>query len=64
MQIFIGTPELCLKVKEEVIERIFDLVLDSDDDYTKAQLLETLQALAKVHHNHRNGLLALVLFTD
>ena len=37
-----------MKVKEEDVDAIFETIIDSRDPYTQAQLLISLQALAKV----------------
>lgn len=47
MEVFSGGPEICLHVREDQVERIFQLVA-SGEEAGQAELLMTLQAIAKV----------------
>ena len=44
-------PELSLNVKEEDVERIFQLLVECTDMFAQSQLMETLDAMAKVWHH-------------
>ena len=48
---FTGSPELSLNVKEEDVERIFQLLVECTDMFAQSQLMETLDAMAKVWHH-------------
>ena len=41
-----------MKVREEDVDAIFETIIASRDPYTQAQLLISLQALAKVNHTN------------
>ena len=45
-EVFTGGPEICLKVREEQVERIFNIIKTENEG--RAELLFTLQAMAKV----------------
>ena len=45
-EVFTGGPDLCLRVKEEQVARVFSLV--AQDDLGRPELLQALQAMAKV----------------
>ena len=45
-EIFTGSVEIALKVKEEQVERIFQLISNGK---AQVELISTLQAMAKVH---------------
>ena len=49
---FTGCPELSLNVKEEDVEQIFQLVVECTDMFAQSQLMETLDAMAKVWWSH------------
>ena len=46
-EVFTGGPEICLKVKEEQVQRIFSIIA-SVEDFGSYELINTLQAMAKV----------------
>ena len=48
---FTGSPELSLNVKEEDVERIFQLLVECTDMFAQSQLMETLDAMSKVWHH-------------
>ena len=45
---FAAGADICLKVKEEDVDIIFEVIVESKDASTQAQLLDALQAMAKV----------------
>lgn len=45
---FTGGPELILKVTEDHVEKIFDIMIDSEDSNVQAHFMMTLEAMAKV----------------
>ena len=49
-EVFTGGPEICLDVKEEQVERLFQMVSASGEEGVEgqAELITTLQAMAKV----------------
>ena len=47
-EVFTGGPELCLKVREEQVEKLFQMVTSLGEDEGRAELILTLQAIAKV----------------
>ena len=47
-KIFTGRMELCLKVQEKDMKRIFELMVTSKNQETQAQFMVALQAIAKV----------------
>ena len=47
-EVFTGGPEICLKVKEEQVQRIFSIIA-LVEDFGSYELINTLQAMAKVH---------------
>lgn len=46
--VFTGGPELCLKVSEDQVEKLFEMVTSLREMEERAQLILTLQAIAKV----------------
>ena len=48
--VFTGGPELCLKVREDQVEKLFEMVTSLRGMEERAQLILTLQAIAKVIH--------------
>lgn len=46
--VFTGGPELCLKVREDQVEKLFEMVTSLRGMEERAQLILTLQAIAKV----------------
>ena len=46
-EVFTGGPEMVLHVKEEQVEKIFQLI-STGEAATKIALMETLQSMAKV----------------
>ena len=46
--VFTGGPELCLKVREDQVEKLFEMVTSLREMEERAQLILTLQAIAKV----------------
>ena len=46
-QVFTGNQEICLKIKEQQVEKIFELVVE-DGCTGWTELLELLKAIAKV----------------
>ena len=46
-EVFSGGPEICLKVKEDEVERIFQLVVTGGEE-GRPELIATLQSMAKV----------------
>ena len=47
-EIFIGRPELCLKVREDQIAKIFTRISQKEQQDGRPQLLYILQVMAKV----------------
>lgn len=47
-QVFSGAPELCLNVKDEDINKIFELIVETDDTLCQARLMDALDAVSKV----------------
>ena len=47
-EIFIGRPELCLKVREDQIAKIFTRISQKEQQDGRPQLLYVLQVMAKV----------------
>ena len=47
-EVFTGGPELCLKVREEQVEKLFQMVASVGEEEGRAELIMTLQAIAKV----------------
>ena len=47
-EIFIGRPELCLKVREDQIAKVFTLIVKKDQQDSRPALLFALQSMAKV----------------
>ena len=45
---FTGGPELILKVTEDHIGKIFDIMIDSNNSNVQAHFMVTLEAMAKV----------------
>lgn len=53
-EVFCGGPEICMKVKEEEVQEIFELIASRSGDSGggRSELFITLQAMAKVYiHN-------------
>lgn len=46
-EVFTGGPEINLKVREDQVERLFQLIATGSED-GRAELIITLQAMAKV----------------
>ena len=46
-EVFTGGPEICLKVKEEQVQQIFNIIA-SGEDLRSYEFINTLQAMAKV----------------
>ena len=44
---FTGNQEICLKIKEQQVEKIFELIVE-DGSTGRIELLELLKAIAKV----------------
>ena len=55
-EIFTGKPELCLKLKERHVARIFSLVAQPELS-GRSELLYALQAMAKVRNSEYNLLI-------
>ena len=47
-EIFTGRPELCLKVREDMIAKVFTLITQKELLQGRPELLYALQAMAKV----------------
>ncbi len=51
-EVFTGRPEICLKVTEDQVERVFQLMVNSGEEgragQGQAELIATLQAMTKV----------------
>jgi len=47
-EVFTGGPELCMKVREEQVEKLFQMVASVEEEEGRAELIMTLQAIAKV----------------
>ena len=47
-QIFASSGQLCLKLRDEDVDTIFEVIVECEDASTQAQLMVTLQAMAKV----------------
>ncbi len=47
-EVFSGGPEICLKVREEQVERVFQLVATGGEE-GRAELIGILQAMSKVY---------------
>ena len=47
-EIFTGGPELCLKVREDQVAKVFSLVAQEDLPEGRSELLSALQAMARV----------------
>ena len=43
-----SSAEICMKVREEDVDTIFDVIVECDDASTQAKLVIALQAMAKV----------------
>ena len=62
-EIFIGRPELCLKVREDQIAKVFTLIAKRDQEDSRPALLFALQSMAKVERplisltKHNTGML-------
>ncbi len=46
-EVFTGGPEICLKVTEDQVERVFQLVVTGGEE-GRAELIGIIQAMAKV----------------
>ena len=51
-QIFASSGQFCLKLRDEDVDTIFEVILDCKDASTQAQLMVTLQAMAKVFEQY------------
>ena len=49
-EVFTSGPEIALKVKEEQVEKIFELIIDGHE--AQVELIQTLQGIAKVSSCH------------
>lgn len=49
-EVFTGGPELCLKMHEEQVEKLFQILTSVGEDEGRAELILTLQAIAKVSY--------------
>ena len=50
VQVFTGNQELCMKIKEQQVEKIFELIAVVKNECTgKCKLLGLLKAIAKVN---------------
>ena len=47
-EVFTGGPELCLKVREEQVEKLFQMVASLGEKKGRTELIVTLQAISKV----------------
>ena len=47
-EVFTGVPELCLKVREDQVAKLFQMVVSVKEEEGRAALVLTLQAIAKV----------------
>ena len=47
-EVFTGGPELCMKVREEQVEKLFQMVVCAREEEERVKLIMTLQAIAKV----------------
>ena len=47
-EVFTGAPELCLKVREDQVAKLFQMVVSVKEEEGRAALVLTLQAIAKV----------------
>ena len=47
-QVFTGNQEMCLKIKERQVEKIFELILENEST-GRLELLQLLKAVAKVN---------------
>ena len=45
---FAAGADICLKVREEDVETIFEVIVESKDASIQAQLMDALQAMARV----------------
>ena len=54
-EIFTGGHELCLKVREDQVARVFSLVAQEELPEGRPELLNALQAMAKVSVHERDG---------
>lgn len=50
-EVFTGGPDLCLKVKEDQVARLFSLIARDDLPEGRPELLHALQAMAKVNQD-------------
>ena len=49
LQVFAAGAEICLKIREQDVDTIFEIIVDCKDASTQAQLMDALQAMAKVY---------------
>ena len=47
-EVFTGGPDLCLKVREDQVARVFSLIAQEDLPEGRPELLQALQSMAKV----------------
>lgn len=47
-EVFTGGPELCLKVREEQVGKLFQMVASLGEKEGRSELITTLQAISKV----------------
>ena len=51
-EVFTGAPELCLKVREDQVAKLFQMVVSVKEEEGRAALVLALQAIAKVKNGY------------